>query len=387
MSVSKISIGVNAYEANVSKRVGSNQYAYKLLCYLEKCTRSELGGTSVEWVIYLPENPVEDMPKERQGYRYVICPPKKLWTQWRLPLELYVHARKLDVFLSLGHYAPRLSPVPSVVCVLDLAYLKFPQFFLPKDLYQLREWTKYSVKQASHVFTISKASQSDIQEKYQKKLEDISIVYPGIEASLVSEIHPQVLLTTLEKFHLKEKRYLVSVGTIQPRKNMITAIHAFEILKSKNTIDPECKLVFVGKAGWMTEEFDDAIEKSPAKDSIVVTGYVDEVEKQAILAAASCSFLVGFYEGFGIPVVESLLHGVRPVVANTSSLPEVSGEFSILIDPYDVNSVANGFAQALAKIPDPMERARMHEWALQFSWETSSQKMLDVLIEKFGKSR
>lgn len=380
MSDPKLTIGVNAYEANVHKRVGSNQYAYRLLCELELLTRE---NPVVEWCIYLPEKPKADMPKPRVGFRYIVCPPKKMWTQWRLPLQLYFGGVKLDVFLSLGHYGPRFSPCPTAVCILDLAYLKFPQFFLPKDLYQLREWTRYSVQRAKHVFTISQATKGDIKEHYQRVDEDISIVYPGVDA-LPVEVSPQDT-AVLEKFHLKAKNYIVSVGTIQPRKNMVTAIKAFELLCKDSRIDPECALVFVGKPGWMTKDFEDAIANSPERDHIIVTGYVEESEKQALLAQAGCSFLVGFYEGFGIPVVESLLHGVRPVVANTSSLPEVAGKYAKLVDPYDVTSVMRGFADALTGLPDPMERASMHEWASQFSWVTSAQKMLEILQEKFGK--
>ncbi len=385
MSASLLSIGVNAYEANVTKRVGSNQYAYQLLCQLEKLTRNPVGEWSIDWTIYLPETPVGDMPPERERFHYRIVGPKKMWTQWRLPLALYFSGKPHNVFLSLGHYAPRFSPFPSAICILDLAYLKFPQFFLPKDLYQLREWTRYSVKQARHVFTISQASLLDIKEQYQKRQESISIVYPGVDIPANLDTELAFSTSVLSKFGLTEKKYIVSVGTIQPRKNMITAIKAYELLMQSNQIDPDCKLVFVGKAGWMTKEFDDAILSSQYKDKITVTGYVTDDEKQAILSKASCSFLVGFYEGFGIPVIESLIHGVRPVVANTSSLPEVAGGFAILIDPYNVQSVANGFSQALLHAPDPMERAQMREWAKQFSWEASGLKMISVLIEKFGR--
>lgn len=379
MSQTVFHIGVNAYEANVPHRVGSNQYAYKLLVELEKQTR---GNENIVWTIYLSRPPLTDMPQARAGWQYRVVQPSLMWTQWRLPIDLYFGKLKQDVFLSLGHYAPRFCPFPSVVCVLDLAYLKFPQFFRKRDLYQLEKWTEYSVKAAKRVFTISENSKADIQSHYHKAASDIDIIYPGIESvteKLSQAINPEVL----HQYGLKSGRYIVSVGTIQPRKNMISVMHAFEALKATGQY-ADLKLVFVGKPGWLTQEFDDALNASPNRADMVVTGFVDEATKYGLLKQAACSVLVGYYEGFGIPAVESLLYGITPVVANTASLPEVVGEYGVLVDPYSQDDIARGLAQAIAKQPDTLKRRQMQEWAQQFSWETSATKMLEVLRDKFA---
>lgn len=373
-----LSIGVNAYEANVTKRVGSNQYAYKLLVELERLTRE----ATVEWTVYLPESPVADLPAERPGFRYRVCSPKRMWTQLRLPLELYFRNQHHDVFLCLGHYAPRFCPFPSVICILDLAFLKFPQFFLKKDLYQLKNWTEYSAKNAKHVFTISESSKKDIIDLYHKKETEVSIVYPGLEAQDPGTSTQTVDEHALQKFGLEEKKYLISVGTIQPRKNVISAIHAFEKINPMRA--NAYKLVLVGKAGWLTDEFEKVLADSPQRQNIISTGFVSDAEKTTLLQKAAASFLVGYYEGFGIPAIESLQAGVVPVVANTGSLPEVVGEYGILIDPYSVDSIADGFTKALDMNVDAMRRSQMLEWARQYSWEQSAQKMLEVLYDHFG---
>jgi glycosyltransferase involved in cell wall biosynthesis len=378
MAGKTLSIGVNAYEANVTKRVGSNQYAYRLLVELERLTRE----SSVDWTVYLPEAPLSDLPKERPGYHYAVCPPKRMWSQWRLPLQLYLHNSHHDVFLSLGHYAPRFCPFPSVICILDLAFLKFPQFFLKKDLYQLKNWTQYSAQNAKHIFTISQSSKKDIVEMYHKNEADVSIVYPGIETQQSLENRDQISEQALQKFGLEEKKYLVSVGTIQPRKNVISAIHAFEKINPMR--GNAYKLVLVGKAGWLTDEFEKVLANSPQKQNIISTGFVSDSEKTTLLEKAAASFLVGYYEGFGIPAIESLQAGIIPVVANTGSLPEVVGEYGILIDPYSVDSIADGFTTALGMNVDAMRRSQMLEWARQYSWEQSAQRMLEVLYDHFG---
>ncbi|MEP7166984.1 MAG: glycosyltransferase family 1 protein [Candidatus Woesebacteria bacterium] len=381
MEQKSLSIGVNAYEANVAKRVGSNQYAFRLLVELERVSR----GKTIEWTVYLPSIPLFDLPKERPGFAYVVCPPKKLWSQWRLPLQLYLKNKHHDVFLSLGHYSPRFCPSPTVICILDLAFLKFPQFFLKKDLYQLKNWTAYSARNAQHIFTISQSSKKDILEVYKKQESEVSIAYPGLESVQALETMDPITQKILERFKLENRRYIVSIGTIQPRKNIVGAIHAFE------KVNPEkgniYKLVLVGKAGWLTDEFERIILNSPQKENIVLTGFVDDDEKQGLLQHAAASFLVGYYEGFGIPAIESLQAGVVPVVANTASLPEVVGEYGILIDPYSVDSIASGFTKALEMNVDALRRSQMLEWAKRFSWEESATNMLSILVDKFGKKQ
>ncbi len=391
-----IHVGINAYEANVAKRVGSNKYAHELLCELERQTREDhehIGPVTkkrtvrFEWTVYLPSPALIDLPKQRPGFTYRIIPPKKLWTQWRLPFDLYFGGLRHDVFLSLGHYAPRLCPFPSVVCVLDLAFLKFPQFFLKKDVYQLKEWTKYSVKQAKQIVTISESTKADIVAEYKKSPEDITIIYPGIDTETKLEggmldAFGQDTQSLLAKYGLEANQYIISVGTIQPRKNIISAIHAFEQFNSSQ--NNSYKFVLIGKPGWMTTEFDEAVANSPQKQNIILTGFVSDWDKYVLLRSALCSVLVGYYEGFGIPAIESLSAGITPVVANAASLPEVVGKFGILVDPYSVESIAKGFADAAAAPPSPMRRAEMREWAKQFSWEESGSKVLDLLEEKFS---
>lgn len=392
-----LSIGVNAYEANVAKRVGSNKYAFEVLCQMERLTREpeatsalipKLNGVKVLWTVYLPSPPLVDLPKERPGFVYKVIPPSKMWTQWRLPLELYFGGAKHDVFLSLGHYSPRMSPFPTAICILDLAFLKFPQFFLKKDLYQLKEWTKYSVRQAKHIFTISKSSKNDIIEHYKRLDADITIAYPGVDQESKEEtqlLDPfgQEMDALFQKYGISKGKYILSVGTIQPRKNIIHAIKAFELFNPRH--DNSFKLVLIGKTGWLSGEFEQVVKTSPQKENIVLTGFIDDTEKQLLLRSCACTFLVGYYEGFGIPAIESMAAGVVPVVSNTASLPEVVGGFGILVDPYSVDKIADGFAIAVENPPTAMRRAEMFEWSKQFCWEESGKRILEALRMKFAK--
>jgi hypothetical protein len=124
-------IGVDGNEANITDRVGSGMYAFQLLKHMYEL------DTWNEYTVYLKAAPVLDMPRERKGWKYKVIGPEKLWTQFALPLHLLWDANHLDIFFTPGHYAPRFSPIPTVVSVLDLAYLKFPEYFKKSDLMQL----------------------------------------------------------------------------------------------------------------------------------------------------------------------------------------------------------------------------------------------------------
>lgn len=362
-------IALDANEANVASRVGSNVFAFKLLQELESQTR---GSDEFTFTVYLSGKKLDDLPQERKNWHYHILKPKSLWTQWRFPLELFFHQNSYDLVLSLGHYGPRFSSIPSVICIMDLAFLHFPQFFRSKDLYQLTNWTKYSAGQAKHIVTISQNSKLDIIKEYGRGAEEVSVVYPGVDTP--KEMETAMQNQVLEKFNLTDKKYFVAVGTIQPRKNMINLIKAFERLE-----DQLVRLVFVGKSGWLTTEFEEALAMSPVKDRIVVTGFVDEATKYALLTNALGNILVGFYEGFGIPPIEGMSVGVLPIVANTASLPEVVGDLGIQVDPYDVDSIASGLTQVLETKIDTELKNKLKARAREFSWARTGSDMLEVL--------
>lgn len=130
-------IGIDANEANVERRVGISEYAYQILKKLYKMR--EEGGTSHDFVIYLKSDPIDVMPSQESWWRYKIVRPAKFWTQFGLPLNLLMSDKKLDVFFTTTHYAPRFSKFPTIVSVMDLSFLHFPETFKKNDLYQLKK--------------------------------------------------------------------------------------------------------------------------------------------------------------------------------------------------------------------------------------------------------
>lgn len=370
-------IGINAYEANVSHRVGSNQFAYHVLVQLEKL------ATSDDITVFLPSAPLEDMPKERVGWKYNVLQPTFLWSLWRLPAELYVQklfGTRFDVFYSLGHYAPSFCPAPSVISIMDLAYLKFPEFFKKSDVWKLTQWTASSAKHAAHVIAISEHTKRDVLEYYAKQPNQVTVAYPGYEPqTLIGQ--PQRVLAPLQV----KKPYIVYIGTIQPRKNLVRLVKAFELLAAKLK-HKDLELVIAGKVGWLSDEFVKTVQHSPVMHRIKSLGFVTDEQKLALYKEAKASVLIGLYEGFGIPPLESLAVETIPVVSETASLPEVVGEAGILVDPYSVEDIARGLEEAL-ECTGREKTHKVEEGKKQvekFTWEHAGMVILDTLHKVGG---
>ncbi len=410
-SATILHIGIDANEANIDSRVGSNVYAFKLLEALEKLTRDD---HTVQFTLFLTESAKPGMPLERQGWKYMLVTPKRFATQWGLSLALFRLRKQIQLFFSPGHYAPRLCPIPYISSVMDLAFLYFPQQFKQSDLWQLRLWTQYSVKNAKRIVSISEFTKQDVSKKYRIAPEKISVLYPAINTQQPRRENQNSRQITFHKYHISEP-YILYVGTIQPRKNLIRLVEAFEHLKLKyqsevaksqqnqppkskrnrkqkmsSTNHPyqDLKLVIAGKEGWLSAPIMQRIKKSVYHQDIIVTGYVTEEEKSILYNHAKCSILIGLHEGFGMPALESLQFKVIPVVSNTTSLPEVVGEAGITVSPYNSVQVMKGIDKALhltLKQRKEFEQTASRQLA-QFSWDESAKKLLELFQNTLQKS-
>src|SRR3989338_5017925 len=244
-------IGIDGNEANVQRRVGISEYGFELL----KNFKFQI--SNFKFQIYLKKPPLPHMPKERDGWRYRIVRPEKLWTQIGLPIDLFFHKPRPDVFFSPTHYAPRFSPVNCAISIMDVSYLRFPSLFNASDLYQLKNWTAYSVKKAVKIFTISKSSKNDIIKAYGVSEEKVVVTYPGVKTI---EVEKTISMADfVNKYHLP-REYFLFVGTLQPRKNIAKLIEAFAKLVKEEKKD-DLVLVIVGKKGWLYEEILEAPKK------------------------------------------------------------------------------------------------------------------------------
>ena len=365
-------IGVDANEANVANRVGSNHYAFQILRHLHRLDKKN------HYRIYLQKPPLEDLPASSQRWSYRVIKPRFLWTQWRLPIDLCFSRSRPDLFFSLGHYAPRFSPIPTIVCLMDLAYLKFPQFFLKKDLCQLKNWTKYSVKKASNVITISQHSKKDIEDYYRIPSQKITVAYPGVGSDPVQDI-PQHQIEVIKKKYQINENYLLYLGTLQPRKNIINLVKAYHQLVNRY---PNLLLVIAGKKGWLYQDLFKLVKKLNLEDKVIFTGFVVNRDVSALIKGARLFVLPSLYEGFGIPVVQAMTIGTPVLVSRNSSLEEIVSDCGLYIEaPFQENQVRQGIIEALSLKNDNQQHlvSQAKKRAAQFQWGKSALKILEVI--------
>ena len=357
-------IGIDGNEANTTQRVGSNIYAFELISEIVKQDHGN------EYLIYLREKRATDLPS---NWHYRVIPPKKLWTQWRLPLDLYLHKPRPDIFFTPGHYAPRFSPVPTVISILDLAFLKFPQFFKPAVLAQLKSWTSYSVKQARHIFAISEHTKQDIISAYAVNPDKITVTYPGVHPRFRKSDSPDQIKAIMAQYHLPGQ-YFIFVGTRQPRKNLHKLVQAIEQI-------PNANLVIVGKT-WHQFRSETNPERSRrANSNIIELGFVPDEDLPPIMLGAQALILPSLYEGFGFPAAEAMAIGTPVIASNVSSLPEIVGESGILIDPKSITSITEGL-HAVVSLSN-QKRVQLtksaQERSRRFTWANCANRTLEVL--------
>lgn len=372
-------IGIDGNEANVEKRVGIGEYAFQLLWRLRMLQVPE-----VQFHIYLKEPPNKELPPKNKQWHYRVFGPKKLWTQWRLPLDLYTHFPRPDVFFTPSHYAPRFSPVPTVVSVMDLSYLHFPELFAKKDLVQLKQWTAYSVRNAKKILTISASSKNDIIKAYGVSEDRVIVTYPGIKESITLTPHVYSMNELQAKYGIS-KHFILFVGTLQPRKNIGRLIEAFnKVIKSKseNPHMKDLQLVIVGKRGWLYEEILAKPKELEIGDRVTFLENINDEELALFYKNALCYVLPSLYEGFGLPVLEAMQRGCPVIISNISSLPEAGGEAALYVDPKNVSDIAQKIEQL---VTDEKLRKQLKEKGFEqvkkFSWEKTAKETVAVLEE------
>lgn len=368
-------IGIDGNEANISEKVGIGEYAYELLTQFHK-SHPPAGGSNLKFQIYLKERPRNDMPTPTPNFSYKIVRPRKLWTRIGLPVKLFTENSRPDIFFTPTHYGPRFSPVPTAISIMDLSYIHFPQLFKKNDLYQLKNWTKLSAKKAKKIFTISEFSKNDIIKTYGVSKENVVVTYPGIKQDLGLKIKDLSMEDLYKKFGIKGE-YILFVGTLQPRKNIVKLIEAFAKLK-----EDKLELVIVGKRGWLYEDILSAPQKFDVSERVKFLDFVSDDDLANLYKNALCFVLPSLYEGFGLPVLEAMKNGCPVLISNVSSLPEAGGDAAIYFDPRNADEISKAIKRVIEdkNLRDEMVK-KGYAQVKKFSWEKTARQTLKVLEE------
>lgn len=372
-------IGIDINEANIGQRVGVNQVAFAMFKALANTVSGE------DRIIALSkERPLPDLPFSSEKLSYEIFGPKRMWVLTGLTKRLLLNKPKIDVLFSPSHYTPLLSRVPAVIYLMDLSYERFgTEYFTTYDINQLKRWTPFSIKKAKHVLTISEFSKSEIISLYKTPAEKVTVVYPGFDRDIYHSKIPKTKQLQIRKKYGIAGKYLLYVGTLQPRKNLSKLIEAFRKLKNK-----QVKLVIGGKKGWLYDQIFEQVKEQKLENRIIFLGFVPGEDLPGLIKGSQAYVLPSLYEGFGMPPVEAQAVGIPVVVSRVSSLPEVVGASGIYIeDPHSVDSIKEALEKVLSLRKNEREAIIEvgKENTKRFDWNLSAAKVIEILKQAAKK--
>lgn len=287
--------------------------------------------------------------------------------------------RYVDVIHATDHHIPRCLPTPTVATVMDVIPLSHPEW-ARDSLRALKSalWKK-SLTWTDHIITISEYSKTEILKWTDITADKISVIPLGVDASWFERSQAQEIVAVQSKYQLPEN-YFLSLGTLQPRKNIESSIRAHQSLSPKERL--QTPLIIVGRAGWKCEALLKLIQEDPLAGAVRWLQRVPQEDVRPLLQRASALVFPSLAEGFGLPVLEAFASNVPVITSNTTCLPEVAGDAAVLIDPLDTTQIAwamrrlrddHAFAEGLKE--RGLQRARI------FTWDVCARATTDVYIK------
>jgi len=278
--------------------------------------------------------------------------------------------------------SPRLLPLSEkcakITTFHDLIIYFFPQFYTRKSrLWQWQMNYPHEARTSDSVIAVSNNTKQDIIKLFRTDPNKINVIYEGVDQSYSDSPNEKLFAELKAKWNLPDK-YIYFVGSVEPRKNLITVVRALKELRTE--FGDTIKLVVSGGKSWLDSDLYKQIDELGLKDSVIFTGRVSEAEKITFLSRAFVFAFPSFYEGFGLMILEAFATGCPVITANNSALPEVAGDAGILIDATDAHQLAIEIRNLLNN-PEHREKliARGREIARKFNWETTARKTLQVI--------
>lgn len=306
---------------------------------------------------------------------------ENFWQEFLLPAA--VKKRGVEVFHGTRFFIPRRLSCPCVVTVHDLAFKKFPGLVLPKTSRYFDLGVALAVKFADRVIVPSGATKVDLQELYGVSAEKIIVVHEAAEVNFRVNRQLQVFEPLKRRLGIKD-RFILSVGTIEPRKNYSTLLKALALMKNQE----EMQLVLAGGFGWLYSDVLETVKNLGLKDRVIFAGYVGIEELVQLYNYCAAFVLVSRYEGFGLPVLEALQCGACAVISCNSALKELFGSCCYLVQPESAESIAAGIEEVLANGTLREElKIKAKIAASGFSWEKAAGETLAVYNTLAGKNR
>lgn len=316
----------------------------------------------------------------------------RLWHRLRLPIPIELVTGHIDVFYSPDFtLPPTRRGTHTLLTIHDLSFMRHPDAFVPSLRRYLERVVPRSIDRADMVLADSAHTRSDLVALFGIPPDKVVVITPGVDSrfqpdppSATTSV-PNACCPTVERlrerYGIGAEPYVLSLGTVQPRKNYVRLIQAFvkarQDRRAKGLTQSPMQLLIAGACGWL---YEDVLQEAGRHDCVRLLGFVEDEDVPALYRGATLFAFPSLYEGFGLPVLEAMACGVPVICSNTSSLPEVAGSAALLVDPLDVDALSDGMNRALG---DEELRKMMIDRGLaqaaRFTWERSARQLLTVI--------
>jgi glycosyltransferase involved in cell wall biosynthesis len=367
-------IGIDASRTTAARRTGTETYSLHLIRELVTL------GAEHRFRLYFNQPPTAGLIAG--SFEPRVIPFPRLWTHLRLSREML--NQPPDLLFVPSHVLPLIHPQRSVATVHDLGYHYYPEAHTLFQNMYLRWSTRYNARAATCVLADSAATRRDLLHYYRVPESKITVVYPGCDESLTPVTDPALLAAVRARYGIPGP-YLLYVGTLHPRKNLGALINAFASgfyspAPHLRSLFSDLYLVLAGQKGWLYDDVFAQVQRLNLGERVLFTGYVPDTDLPALLSGALAFVYPSLYEGFGLPVLEAMACGTPVICSNVSSLPEMAGDAALLVDPRDVDDMADAIAQLMAD--EGLRRELVDRGFRQiskFSWQRSADQVLHIL--------
>ncbi len=356
-------LGIDASRAFMKEKTGAEEYSYQLIRHIKLMDLDDhqiflyvRNGSKIDF----------DLPK---NFFVKEINYNKFWTQIGLSLEM--KKNPVDALLVPSYAIPIIHPKNTIATIHGLEYKYFPECYSARDRALLELNTLLNVKLAGKIIAPSENTKKDLMKFYKVNPEKIKVVYHG-----AGIMNYELRIKNKKSFNI------LFIGRLEKRKNLANLVKALEVLNSKFKIqNSKFKLILAGKRGFGFEEIKKAIFESPNKNDIILKGYVSEQEKERLYQNADVFVMPSLYEGFGLPILEAMSCGVPVICSRNSSLPEVAGRAGLLVDPNNIQEIAEAINRVLnnADFREEMVK-RGFENIKKFSWEKCARETMNLLL-------
>ncbi|MFA4996278.1 MAG: glycosyltransferase family 1 protein [Patescibacteria group bacterium] len=359
-------IGIDASKTALKHKTGIDNTVYQIILNLEKIDKKNV------YSLY-SNKPIDKSLKQNKNFQEKLIPFPRLWNKFRLPLALM--RDRPEKFLQVTNAIPAFSPQKTAVFIHDLAFKFFPKAYSPYELMLQEAAIKVALNKAARIIFSSEANKKDFLKFHTFPEEKINVVPLAFDSNIYKKISkPKQILKV-------NSPYLIFVGRLEKRKNIINIIEAFVEFKKKSKTDH--KLVLVGKKGYGYDEIEAKInENKNFKKDIITTGYMSDQKLANLYALSDGLIFPSLYEGFGLPILEAMACGIPVITSNIPTSKEVAGDAAILVNPENVSEISEAINSIV--FDKKIKQNLISKGKIQikrFSWNKTAKNILKILEE------